>query len=243
MLTLSPSAIFARRFLSRKGTILDLGCGGGKAFYSKAGLIAGVDLSLAPLSKARDIYDVVAQADALNLPFKDDAFDYVVSHDLIGHIQVDRKEKLISEIYRVLKKGGVTLHYIETKGNNIIERIAMRFPELYRKYFIEQDGHFGLEPPGQAIERFRSRGFRPVAEKKWASTFLRFPKEYLKRFDNEYVKESVFLAVIVGVSRFIRKTKILERPMEVLILVSDWFLKKFSSFDDSSGIYVCYEKK
>lgn len=239
----SPSSRFFKRVLSKRGKVLDLGCGGGHAFYFTIGPVIGIDLSLRPLHRARGIYDAVIQADAKSLPFGDESFDYIVSHDLIGHIPAEEKDRLISETYRVLKKGGRTAHYIETKGKNLLERFSQSHAELYRKYFIEQDGHHGLEFPHQAIRRFRRKGLRPVAEQKWSSTSFRFPKEYLKRFDNEYANKSVFVAALVGFCRVITKTKILEYPVEIMILVSDYFFGKFSSFDDSSGIYVCYEKR
>lgn len=238
----SPSLRFMRKYLTKKGKILDLGCGGGNAIYTSLGTVAGVDFSLPSLKKAKSIYDTVAQADVLKLPFENESFDYVISHDLIGHISMGDKKGIISEIFRVLKKGGLTLHYIETAGNNPIERLARRFPAFYQKYFIEQDGHYGLEPPTKVTERFIKAGFIPVAKKKHASTFLRFPKEYLKRFNNEYADKSFILFITAKISSFVSKIRILEKITEFTVLIINSVLEKFTAFDDSSGIYVCYKK-
>lgn len=46
------------------------------------------------------------QADARSLPFKDNYADYVESVDMIEHIPMREVAKVLSEIHRVLKKGG-----------------------------------------------------------------------------------------------------------------------------------------
>jgi len=239
----SPSAVFFKRHLPEGASVLDLGCGQGHALFSRIGGVIGVDLAMGSLLRAKQAYKAVVRGNVLRLPFADGTFDCVISQDLVGHIPREDKEGLISEIKRVLKNGGRTAHYIETAGNNPVERLAMRSPELYRKYFIEKDGHNGLEPASLVVRRFRDAGFRPLAEKKWASTFLRFPKEYIKRFDNEYVGASALIAAVVKGSRVITRIRALERLVEASIVALDWFFEKFSPLDGASGIYVCYQKQ
>lgn len=238
----SPSARFSRKFLSKKGKILDLGCGKGNIFYTVSGYIAGIDLDFNVLLKAKEIYEYVIQADAVRLPFLDGTFDYVVSQDLLGHIPHNKKDILLSEIYRVLKKGGKTIHYIETDGKNLLEKLARRYPLLYNRYFIEQDGHYGLEPPSMIMARFKDAGFRVIEERRWAFTFLRFPKEYIKRFDNEYTTSSPLFAAIVDISKVIQRAYILERTAEAVITIISQILERFIPCDNASGMYVCYEK-
>lgn len=51
---------------------------------------------------------------------------------------------LISEIYRVTKKNGVSMHSIECDSNSLFYKWAKKFPDLFKKYFVEMYGHFGL---------------------------------------------------------------------------------------------------
>jgi SAM-dependent methyltransferase len=46
--------------------------------------------------------------DMQNLPFDDDTFDFVISDQVIEHLQ--SPQKAINESYRVLKKGGIAIH-------------------------------------------------------------------------------------------------------------------------------------
>ena len=50
------------------------------------------------------------------------------------------------------------------------------------------------------------------------------------------------MAIFVKISKFINSTKLLERPVEVLILILDFIFEKFVPFNNASGIYVCYQK-
>ncbi len=238
----SPMIRFFRRHLTPGKKLLDVGCGGGNTFYARLCETAGIDLNLGSLLEAKEVYDVVAQGDVTQLPFKDETFDFVVSWDFLGHILPEEKNRAISEMCRVLKKGGRMLHYVETAGNNMLETFARKHPDLYQRYFITLDGHCGLESPGRTIKRFRSRGLLPIAEKKSASTFLRYPKEYLKRFDNEYKERSTVVSILVLACRIIRRMKYIDRCVELAVVMVDKVLEIFSSFDDASGIFVCYEK-
>ena len=50
------------------------------------GRIVGVDLSVASLSEAREIYDCVYQTDGEHLPFPDESFDMVYSSHAFSHV-------------------------------------------------------------------------------------------------------------------------------------------------------------
>jgi glycosyltransferase involved in cell wall biosynthesis/SAM-dependent methyltransferase len=224
-------------------TILDLGCAAGRTFYTTAGTVVGLDFSLGSLNKAKNIYALVVQADVLKLPFENETFDFVLSYDLIGHIPQEHKEEFIAQIYRVLKPGGRTIHYIETEGNNSLERFAKKYSELYGKYFIKQDGHIGLEKPSLIIERFRRHNFICVAKLKRSFTGLRFPREYLKRFDNEYKEKSFLIKILVNFCKVVTITKILEYPFKFIVSLCECLMRKFSPLDASSGICLALDKK
>ncbi len=86
--------------------LLDAGCGkkswvhkySGKFKYS-----AGMDISSEAIRHNRG-FNALVSGDAANLPFKDGAFDVVVSQWMIEH--VDRIDEVVKEFHRVLKKDG-----------------------------------------------------------------------------------------------------------------------------------------
>lgn len=102
----------------RKGeSILDLGCGRGEDTIEAArlagpeGMAVGLDLTEAMIEKAIDAATqksvknaVFAQGDIEKLPFKDAAFDGVISNCVINHAK--DKKQVYREIQRVLKPGG-----------------------------------------------------------------------------------------------------------------------------------------
>ncbi|MSQ10343.1 MAG: class I SAM-dependent methyltransferase, partial [Dehalococcoidia bacterium] len=104
--------------LPRSGTasVLDLGCGGGWAVFARAGRTIGVDMSPQSLHGAASIYHGVAACELTQLPWRDGSFDLVVSSDVLGHVPLEGKQRAIEEIFRVVKPGGRTLHYIEAEG-------------------------------------------------------------------------------------------------------------------------------
>ncbi|CAN5766007.1 bifunctional 2-polyprenyl-6-hydroxyphenol methylase/3-demethylubiquinol 3-O-methyltransferase UbiG [soil metagenome] len=97
-------------------TVLDVGCGGGSLslLFSRAGCdVSGVDVDGAAIECARQQgtakgfsarFDV-ASAEAL--PFAAASFDVVICSEVLEH--VDDFEAALSEIYRVLKFGGIFL--------------------------------------------------------------------------------------------------------------------------------------
>jgi SAM-dependent methyltransferase len=101
--------------------VLDVGCGiGGPArriaemFGSK---VTGIDLTKEFIHTAQSLSDITGlsslttflQADATDLPFEDNSFHVVWTQ----HVQmnIENKQKLYSEISRVLKKEGKFLYY------------------------------------------------------------------------------------------------------------------------------------
>src|SRR6185295_10707401 len=73
--------------------ILDIGCGGGRHYFTEYGKVVGVEPVLELALFASQIYDAVYQSNALALPFADETFDYVVSSDVIGHIVNEQKDQ------------------------------------------------------------------------------------------------------------------------------------------------------
>ncbi len=93
------------------GTVLDIGCHAGtftEQLLNKLQTrkIYGIDISPSALKLAqkRIPYGNFQIADAANLPFKNNFFDAIFCLEVLEH--VDNPLKVISEIKRILKKGG-----------------------------------------------------------------------------------------------------------------------------------------
>ena len=140
----------------RGATLLDLGCGSGllALLKRKDVTLFGVDLAHECAAVAcRNGYDGGSVADLTRLPFKDASFDYVVSLDVMGHIEFDLKDAAIAEMKRVLKPDGVTMHGIECLNRGKRKDYhEMTEDELRR--FVEIDGHVGMEAEEQVRRRF-----------------------------------------------------------------------------------------
>ncbi|MCL4472671.1 MAG: methyltransferase domain-containing protein [Actinobacteria bacterium] len=206
---------FTREFLSHYGPgtlILDVGCGGGNEVLAPWRTV-GIDLSFAGLRSAGEIYRAVATADATSLPFADGTFDIINSWDVFGHIPFDYKNAVLAEWKRVLKPGGRMLHIIEAHCTAPFYKLVQRDHELFQKYFIELDGHYGLELPSQIEARFEAAGFK--VEKNWP--FFRAgifpPEEYSKRLGPEYAAQSKLLKALAAFGHACDRNKQLDRTM------------------------------
>ena len=70
------------------------------------------------------------------------------------NIEVSQKDQVISEIKRVLRPDGVTLHGIECTNRSLRPPLnEMSAEELHR--FIAVDGHVGLEEEQEQAQRFQ----------------------------------------------------------------------------------------
>ncbi len=144
-------------------TLLDLGSGAGllALLKRKGAKLVGVDLSQAcAKATSRNGYDLACAGSLTALPFADRSFDYVVSLDVMGHIEFDQKDSVISEIRRVLKPGGTTLHGIEIMNTERRKDYDQMTDEELR-HFVAIDGHVGMEPEQDVAARF-SRFFSNV---------------------------------------------------------------------------------
>jgi cyclopropane fatty-acyl-phospholipid synthase-like methyltransferase len=181
--------------------VLELGCGAGMlALLKRKGVtLTGVDLSDECAVAARhNGYDATFSAGLSSLPFADASFDYVVSLDVLGHIEAEEKDAVLAEVKRVLRPGGVTLHGIECTDRSAQKSYdEMSAAELRR--FIEVDGHVGLEEEQEHGLRFQ-RFFSHVAwEPRYALCLS--SEEFLKQADKYGLGfEDDFLDYLRGLS-------------------------------------------
>jgi demethylmenaquinone methyltransferase/2-methoxy-6-polyprenyl-1,4-benzoquinol methylase len=95
--------------------VLDIGCGTGDQaiYFAKRGaIVAGIDINpkmvgCALKKKEKEGLDVYFQGgDATDLPFLDPIFDLAVISLVLHEIESKDRDKVISEMKRVVKKGG-----------------------------------------------------------------------------------------------------------------------------------------
>lgn len=98
--------------LSKKLTILDLGCGTGDLLQELGGFAAiaakGLDISpeMAEICRGKGLSGIYL-GDACKMGFEDESFDAVTALDMFEHIDDDCRA--LGETYRVLKKGGILI--------------------------------------------------------------------------------------------------------------------------------------
>lgn len=200
---------FFWKHLPKSPVVLDVGCGVGLKFIaSRARRVYGIDRAPTRLKIAREIYDEVSVASLLSIPYPDGSFDALISVDVIEHIPVEVKDAAIAEMRRVLRPGGRMLHIQDLLSRKPLHRWAESYPALFEKHFIEQMGHYGLEPATAAIARFDRAGLKRIAVEPTNRTILQLPENYCWQFDNEYLGKSRWVKFLTSVAWFIRRHKI-----------------------------------
>lgn len=207
---------FHQNFPEKRGSVLDLGCGGGWSFFSQFDHVVGLDVSLSSLQNARQVYGSGTLASVTRLPFADESFDYVVSLDLLGHIAAPYKDALLADVYRVLKPGGATVHYIETLSTDPLSNFSRSHPDLHERYFVAPEGHIGAESPAETFQRFRRAGFLPVHEVPAYKGFI-YIDRFFQYFDNEFKDRSPAIRAAVTLLRPLVRHKALTLATNLFI--------------------------
>lgn len=156
--------------------VLDIGCGSGHngpTFRNAVTdvCLVGVDLSPSCIKDAlANGYDEAICANFLEgLPFEDGLFDAVTSLDVFGHVEFRDKDRLVSEIARVTRPGGVGHHGVETGFADYLGADPDDPDDPVRQY-VWVDGHVGIETARRVMDRF-AKHFRKV---EWHPTYI-FP--------------------------------------------------------------------
>jgi SAM-dependent methyltransferase len=232
---------YALSHASRDCLILDLGCGGGRHYFTKFGTVVGVDPVLDLLKEAKHIYNEVFHASGFKLPFRDGTFDFVVSSDVIGHIPTENKDTMFGEMYRVLKPGGQTVHVIETDGKNWLMRFAHQQPTLFQKYFVDVPGHISLELPRLVRERFLKQGFKEVRFKKFAGP-IQECGGLAGCLDNEYTRGHPGVKALVTADRILSRNLLVKEAVNLVQEPIAQVLERLTPVDNANGLLVIFQK-
>lgn len=232
---------FLDRLAGRSGTLLDLGCGGGWALFAQGREVVGVDIAQRSLEAAHEMYPLTVAAHWTKLPFADNSFDTVVSSDVLGHVPFDEKDRVFAELYRVLKPGGRTLHYIEAEGVDPLTRFARRWPDAYERHFVDPEGHIGMERPSAIFARFRRHGFRPVHEE-GAYKLLVYVNRAVQLYDGDYSRRSAWLGLWTWTAKAAMRLPAGETVGNLAIAAGLEIGDRALPADWGSGALVEYEK-
>jgi SAM-dependent methyltransferase len=121
-------------------SVLDVGCGTGanRQVLARDGrYTVGIDYSAVPLELERDHdleHSARVQGDAERLPFRDEAFDLVVSLDVLEHLKDDRLGA--RELRRVVRPGGVVVVFVP--AFNILWGLQDEVSHHLRRYTRKQ---------------------------------------------------------------------------------------------------------
>ncbi|XP_077490587.1 tRNA (carboxymethyluridine(34)-5-O)-methyltransferase alkbh8 isoform X1 [Amblyomma americanum] len=137
--------------LEHGSLLLDAGCGNGKYLTSHDQLLKlGFDRSRGLCDICRDRGLEVLQADVLQMPFRDGAFDACISIAVLHHLSTtERREAALHEIFRVLRPGGRALIYVwamEQHGTGDDDDAPSKYLNL-NKMATESPPHAESPPP------------------------------------------------------------------------------------------------
>ena len=142
--------------LPRTSSLLEIGAGGGFTLEALQNLgfteLFGSDLThttMAEMRKRLGRVDLIA-ADAESLPFQDDAFDVLISSDVVEHLPDLNGH--ISEAARVLAPGG---RYLFKTPNRLVAEQYYRLRGLYDSFFW----HPSMSSPGEIRLILHRHGF------------------------------------------------------------------------------------
>lgn len=133
---LRPGGIRATNFLlqyinfNKNPKILEIACNNGVNLITlskkyKNSTFIGVDLDKKAIEEANTKKKIAnlnnctfLQANAFNLPFEDESFDYIINEAMLTMLPFEIKEKVLKEVFRVLKKDGLYLTHDIALINN-----------------------------------------------------------------------------------------------------------------------------
>ncbi len=100
-----------------QGVVLEDGCGVGAYLVrlkQQASFAVGLEIEHERACDAHALGSQVVCGAGEGLPFPDECFDLVLSHEVLEHVQDDRQS--VSEIVRVLKPGGRLTVFVPNRG-------------------------------------------------------------------------------------------------------------------------------
>lgn len=204
------------------GVVLDNGCGIG-LYVSKlqalGGRVFGLEYDHEQAIDALSRSDKILRSAGENLPFPDDSFDLMLSHEVIEHVQNDRKA--IEEMIRTLKPGGRLIVFCPNRG----------YPFETHGIYVRGEYRFGNKPFVNYLPRaWRDRlapHVRIYNRKDMARLFDGLPVSFISRtvifgaYDNIIARFGIAGRLLRTVLQSLEKT-----PLRELGISHFWVVEK-----------------
>ncbi len=132
--------------------VLDIGCGVGlylEKFRELGALTYGIDIDEEKIVKASKALSNLAVASAEHLPFRSEAFDVVLLHEVLEHVMDDKRA--IEEAIRVLRPNGRAVVFVPNR----------LYPFETHGFFLGKRYIFGNIPLINYLPDFLRRRFCP----------------------------------------------------------------------------------
>lgn len=203
----------------KDAVVLDIATGTGliaKEFLGKVDKVIGLDISPEMAEQAKDKMDEIHFSPAEKMPFDDNSFDTVVCRQGLQFVELD---KVIAEIYRVLKPGGITVLCHLTAYGDEDKELTFRIQKLRnparRNYFLPNDISNALTKQGfkkveniqyvsdESVNRWIDNGAISEENMEWIKNhYHNAPSDFLKihkvRFAEDDIIDSMLFMIAKG---------------------------------------------
>lgn len=205
-----------------KGRILENGCGVGiylERLSEQSQMAAGLEFDLQRAQEARINSPHIMNAASENLPLPDASFDFILSHEVLEHVQDDRK--CVEEMVRVLASGGRMAVFTPNRG----------YPFETHGIYWRSEYHFGNIPlvnylPRKSRDRLAPH-VRVYSSQDMRRLFFNLPLRIVQReiifgaYDNIIARRPTFGRLLRGILQDLEKS-----PARVFGLSHFWVLEK-----------------
>jgi SAM-dependent methyltransferase len=205
-----------------QGVVLENGCGVGMYVHQlspRAGQVIGLEYDFERARQARKADALILNAAGEALPFPSETVDFILSHEVLEHVQDDRLA--VQEMLRVLRPGGRVALFVPNRG----------YPFETHGIFWRGRYHFGNIPLVNYMpRRFRDRlapHVRVYSQQDLAHLFMDLPVRFVERrtifgaYDNIIARWPAVGRVLRAVLQGMEKT-----PLRVFGLSHFWVIEK-----------------
>lgn len=198
--TVNPTYPIYQRMLDGMGDlsgkrVLEYGCGEGwitRDLVKKGGLVSAFDISHEAVRRTKEVIALegfsdqcdISQMGAEQLHYPDQYFDIAVGFAIIHHLDLNLA---ISELYRVLKPGGIA-YFAEPLGKNPLINLYRKLTPQYRTEDEEPINLKKLIPILCNFKELRHKEFYFIALGAIALSYLPFGKKIFPTVNRKLMK-------------------------------------------------------
>lgn len=205
-----------------KGLVLENGCGVGmyvEYMTPFGGKIIGLEYDFERAAVAGSRSKRILNAGGESLPFPSNAFDLILSHEVLEHVQEDAQA--VHEMFRVLKIGGRIVLFVPNRG----------YPFETHGVYWQGKYYFGNKPFVNYLPRIWRDKLAPhvrvYSKRDLEKLFDGLPVKFIEQtvifgaYDNIIARFGAFGKVLRGILQFLEKT-----PLKGLGLSHFWVVEK-----------------